>query len=423
MDEEQETPTVGVPEKKSPAIGVSILVLVVCGALVAYWWKTRTSQAHREVDKGATLSEEADRARRQAEEAAERERKRKDAESERARRKAEAEAERENRRLARENERKARQEQEKAKRENRERFEGLVGQFKSASIVFAADFADEKSPMKKDGTFFAIGTDYISDQNIYEATVEGGTVVAVRALSPNRGPEDMDARAFAERMLDDRFLVLDGEGVAWICGTGKSFWSGDVPLSGRAFIPAKDELHELFDVLSGWKRLPDLKYRLTLKPVGKSRTANGGKAIPLGVIGYAESLSMRQIRDAIEKALQEHRERTADIKRPKLKSFTPTVVFYDGDVVRKEMKLTKVPRRGGYSDGEGRRLRDEAERQERKLLRIQQENEELMYQYENKIRSLRAERFDDAQIEAEARKYVLLVERSRSRLATDSSSP
>ena len=160
--------------------------------------------------------------------------------------------------------------------------------------------------------------------------------------------------------------------------------------------------------------------------------ANGGVDISLGIIEYSASISSSRIRDAILKSMQKRREESANIQPPKLKKFTPTVVFYDGDIIRKETKVTRVPRQFKHlgtkyhgtvkqttynqAEEQWKRLKAEAERQERKKEEILRENAQLMREHEDKVRAILSRGISGEQIEAEVQKYVLLIERSRSRL-------
>ena len=269
----------------------------------------------------------------------ERKRKQEEFEAERARRKAAEDAEREKKRREREEQLRQRQEKAEAEKENRERVDDVIHRFMKAPIVFASDFKESNSPLKKDGSFYAIGVDYIAENKIYEAIVEQGAVSAVRVFSPKNLPEDVDVVTFVSQKLNGRLLLMDEDGVVWICGSGKSYWNEKVSLSDRAFMPAKVELKELYDVLSRWNRLPDLKYRLTLKPTTKS-----SDGISVGIIKYGACVDPAMMRDPVLKIMRQRQNRTVDIKPPKLEKFTPTVVFYDGDIIRKELKVTKVPR-------------------------------------------------------------------------------
>ena len=427
-------------EKKSSVGVIVIAVVALCGlafGLVQYnkYMKRRVAREQEELrlQEQARIKAAQEAEDRALDEAAERERKRKEAEAERTRRNAEADAERERKRLAREKELQEQKEKAEAEKANRERIEDVERKFKSASIVFASDFAVDKSPIKRDGTFYAIGLEYISDQKVYEAMVERGVVVAVRAFSTRSEPIDVEAKTFTDNIMKNRLLVMGEDGVAWIYGTGKSSWTEKVSIANEYITPAKKELGELFAILSKWGRLPNLKYRLTLKSSKNGVLVKGGKEIPLGIIEYAAAISSDRIRDAILKPLQKKRELSADIKPPKLKKFTPTVVFYDGDIIRKELKVTKVPRifkhlgtktygtvkNRTYEQAEEqwRQLKEEAECQERRKEEIIQENARIMREHEEKIREILGKGISGEQIEAEAQKYLLLIERSRSRLA------
>ena len=430
---EREVSTRVKSEQRNVVIAISLFALIVFGGLAIYWWKTQHALIIHDGYRDEVSAEDFELARRQKEEDSERERKLREADVERARRKAEADAEREKKRQAREKELQEQMEKAEAEKANRERIEEVERKFKSASYVFASDFAGDKSPIKKDGTFYAIGLDYISVQKIYEAMVEHGTIVEVRAFSPKGEPIDVDVKEFNDGVMGTRLLVMGEDGVAWVLGTGKSSWTENVSLSDEEMTPAKRELGELFSILSGWGCLPDLKYRLTLKCKKKGVQANCGADISLGIIEYCASISSDRIRDAILKPMKKRREESANIKPPKLKKFTPTVVFYDGEIIRKELKVTKVPRHFKHlgtkrygtvklttynqAEEQWKQLKAEAERQERKKDEILRENAQIMREHEEKVRAILGKGFSGEQIEAEAQKYVLFVERSRSRIS------
>lgn len=329
---------------------------------------------------------------------------------EREAKKAEMEAERQKKRAAREKEIQAQMERAEAERENRERIAEIERLFKTAPIVFASDFPTDKSPLLRNGCFHAIEVGYVADRRIYEVMVEKGSVVAVRMFSPKESPVDVNVNEFSEGVLKHRFLAKGDDDCVWICGTGKSSWTEKVSLATGDIIPSKIELCELWGILSSWGRLPDQKYRLTLKPV------KGDKSISLGIIQYGDSFSPDMIRDALLKPLQKRREKSASIAPPKLKVFKPTVVMYDGNMIRTEMNnITKVPR-NGCRDNRWERLKDEAERQERLKDEVARENERLMEEYNKKIRAILGRAISGEEIEMEANKYLLLIERSRSKL-------
>lgn len=403
--------------QRNLAIAILLSVIVVVVALSIYYLRNvHHIQEPMDIFGSEVIEkEESYYAKHLAEDEAEREKSRKEADAEREKRKADAEAERTKKRLAREQELQVQKAKAEAEKANRERIEEVEGRFKSASIVFSSDFAADKSPLKKDGSFYAIGLDYISDQRIYEALVEHGVVVAVRVLSPRGEPTDVDVAAFTTGIMNKHLLVLGEDGHVWICGTGKSCWTEKVSLAIETISPAKIELGELYSILSNWGCLPNLKFRLTLKSCKNGVLVKGGKEIHLGIVEYDTAISSEIIRDAILKPMQKQRERAADIKPPKLQKFTPTVVFYDGNMIFQEMRVTKVPR-NSCGDRRWERLREEAERQERMKDKVLRENAQIMREYEDNIRKVLSKGISGEQIEAELQKYVLLIERSRSRL-------
>ena len=60
---------------------------------------------------------------------------------------------------------------EEQSREARALVESVEKRFKTGPLVFASDMPEEKWPLKKDGTFYAIGRTYQTEQRIYEAKV------------------------------------------------------------------------------------------------------------------------------------------------------------------------------------------------------------------------------------------------------------
>ena len=427
--------------KKSPIGIIAFAVVALCGLVFGLvWYNTYTRQKYAkeqeelrllEERKAKTVQEEAERTKRMAEQEAEREKKKREFEAERERRKAEAEAEREKKRLEREKELNEKQKKAEDEKANRERIEEIERKFKSSPMVFAVDFPESRSPLKKDGVFYAIGLDYISDNKIYEAMCEHGVITAARAFSPKGEPEDVDVKTFNEK-LKSRLLVKGENDVVWICGTGKSSWMENVSLRDEVIFPAKTELKELYAILFKWNCLPDLKYRLTLKSAKDGKLTKGGREISLGIIAYDKSISLTRIRDSILKVLQKNRDKSANIKPPKLKKFKPTVVFYDGDIIRSEMNVTKVPRKFKHlgtkhhgtvkhrtyeqAEKQWQKLRDEAERQMRRQEEVKLENAKLMQNYEVEVRDVLSKAISGEEIESEVRKYLLLIERSRSKL-------
>ena len=370
------TPTpMSTPKTKSRAIGggwMFLFVIVVIGGLAFCWWKSYkgTDVPEPAIQNGSVAANESD-------------------------------------------------ELEEQSREARALVESVEKRFKTGPLVFASDFSEKKWPLKKDGTFYAIGRTYQTEQRIYEAKVENGKVATVRAISP-QGIEEIGAVDFSRK----RALVVGDDGIVWIFGTGKAVWTEKATLAQDEIDPANTELKRLYPILKSWGRIPECKLRISLKPL------NGGKSIPMGIIDYGAPVTAWKIREALLPALRARREEPIDLPKPKLKTFKPNVVFYDGNTVRTG-DVTQVPRifqfhgtnvdRHRYVEAGLRTKRrwekwkDEAERQERKLQEVRNENERLMQEYESKVREMLDKEISGEEIEAEARKYVLLVERCRSK--------
>ena len=401
---------------------VIVLAMIVAGGTL-YWFKMR----HKEENEIECLQTVKDSPSKDRMEREREEKKRKAAsEAKIAKEKAEREAEREQKRKQREAELLARKEKAELEQMNRERVSELERQFREGRLIFASDFKEDKQPIHQDGSIFAINFNYRTDRKIYEAIVEKGDITAVRVLSLTEESKDVDVKCFKEMLSTGKVLVKSDKGPIWIYGTGINNWTEKASIIGDEINPAKKELGELYSLLSGMGMMPDLKFRLTLK------SKVGGDSTVMGIIGYNETMSRDKIRDVVVKSIQAKREKSINIKPPRLKKFTPTVVLYDGDIIRKEMRVTKVPRTfkhlgskhhgyvksSTYSQAKNQwmELKNEAERQESKLRSILENNERAMQEYRNKIEAIIGKMITGEEIEAAAGQYILLIERSRSRL-------
>ena len=415
-----------VPKLKSQSTGdgsggwVFMLVLLVAGGLAFCWLKSHkaTDVPKPAVQNGSVAANESDEFEKQMREQLARE------EAEREKQKAERMAELEK-------ELQAERQRAEAEKEVRALVESVEKRFKTGPLVFASDFSEKKWPLKKDGTFYAIGRTYQTEQRIYEAKVENGKVAIVRAISP-QGIEEIGAVDFSR----ERVLAVGDDGIVWIFGTEKAAWTEKAVLAQEGINPAKTELKELYPILKSWERIPEYKLHISLKPL------NGGKSISMGVIDYGATVTARKIRDALLPVLRARREKSIDLPEPRLKTFKPNVVFYDGTTIKKGFgDITQVPRTFKFHGTDVKnqhdlsrwaerqrqiqyrakerwqKLADEARRQERKMQEVRNENERLMQEYANKKHEILSKEFRGEEIEAEARKYVLSIERNRSKLS------
>lgn len=336
---------------------------------------------------------------------------------ERAERDAEREREREERnRRAAERQRQIDEQRKKAEEDaaNRKAVADVEGAFSSAQIVFAVDFPADRSPLEKDGVFYIASSEGFYGHGLFRVRMNAGKVLEVDAVSLEGDTLNATPDEFERVVLKKRFLLRDEDGVVWVFGTGRSNWTEKVSITTEEIVPGRAELGGLWSVLSNWGNMPRQKYRLSLKPVA------GGRNLSLGIIGYTDSVSMDKVREQLLANLQSKRDKSANIKPPRFKRFKPTVVFCDAGHIEKRLDGVIEVARKYNSSMDSRtwgRLHDEAERQERKQMEVQRENQRLQAEYESKVSAILNKGIKGEELEAEARKYVLLIERSRSKLA------
>ena len=420
--------------RKHPGQGgdgfIRLIILIL--ALGAAFWGYRKFFAETEdgedltenVQRRHANDEEAELRRQKAKEEEkrhrlERQREREQKEKERAERRAELARKTEDERAARESYRAA-----------RNAFSG-----KSSYFAVGADKDRIADPRQVNETvrFWAVDKSFAERGIIYEIETDTQGIASVCTRTSAGVPQEVDAREFASRLDDGIWAISNGEDV-WILGTGKQARTISLPKDGSDIYPMGDELGEANVVLATLRiRLPDVKYRLTLRP------KVGGRDIALGVIQGRERLPMRRVREAVKGVLAERRvaRQLARLKKPTPERFKPTVVFYDGTTMSKSLNgVTRVPRsftylgtsrRGnGYAHvqelvererAKYERMRAEAERQERKACEVEAANHAAMEAYRRKREDvLHNVSVSDREIDCELQKWKLLIERSRTKV-------
>lgn len=368
---------------------------------------------------------------------------------ERARRqkqKAKEEAEQRAQDRQREKERKDREREEaraamkrKAEEEkaNRMAYRAAVDAFAGKDSYFAIGVPQKDLPdprqVAEERTFWAADKSFCEQGLIYEIRTGAKGIESVFELLSNGSPRAVETGEFVQRMASGIWAVSTGDAV-WLWGTGKSARLVPLPGDMNDICPLSDELDDAAaSVMALRMRLPDVRYRLSLKP------KIGGEDLPLGIIQGRDRLPFARIRDAISKVIVERRlaKSLAQLKKPKAKKFKPTVVFYDGNIMSKSLNgVTRVPRSFEYR-GTSRndnnyahasaimerarqkweKMRAEAERQERKAREVEAENFAALQTYQRKREELsRNVSVSEQEIESELGKYRLLIERSRTKI-------
>lgn len=405
------------------------LLAVVVAGLGIYWMRKSNTAPNEDLDVSAqsesSVRTDADaeqeklRAERRAREEAEREKRR----AEKAKRDAERERER----------------QEMAEKANREReLREIVSKaemrFSGATSVFASDFPAGKRPFDfaEDGIIIVADENYIGGRSLYRLTVEGKRLKDIQKVSQRDGSEDVSPDDFMRMVTNKIVLAKLESGPVWICGNTKSSERIDVPDSSGVYSPLSDFMGGSLPVLNALHVAPPaIKYRVTLK------ARNGSGEIKIGVV--EKEMDLQTIRSKVREQLTDRKLKSSGsgIKPPAMKKIKRTVVFYDGEKIVKGMTgVTKVPRsftffgtarnhdnKAHVEDiiAQARRkwesLREEAERQDRRELEIEAENQRRMDEYRRKVdTALRNSKATEGEVDAELRLYRLLIERSRTKL-------
>ena len=405
-----------------------LLVAVICGGIVI-WVHKRGNESciPPSVDQigrsegSSSLSEvNADRERRHSEENAERERRKIREEEEREMRRAEKmkrDAERERERL---------EMAEKAKRERelREIVSKAEMGFSGMTSVFASDFPAGKRPFdfSEDGIIIVADENYISGRSLYRLTVEGNRLKTVQKVSQRDGSEDVKSDDFMRMVTNKIVLAKRESGPVWICGNTKMNELIDTPETSDSYAPLSDFMRGALPVLTALRAmLPAVKYRVTLK------AKRGKDEIKIGIV--EKVIDIQAIRSKIRAQLTDRKLKSIGkgVNPPVLKKFKRTVVFYDGEVIKKEISgLIKVPRRYVYKgSGQNRvtaeeRWRDlsqKAEEQDQAEVEVEIENQRRMDEYRRKVDSvLRDSKPTEDEVDKEIAAYKLFIERSRSKL-------
>ena len=339
----------------------------------------------------------------------------------------------------REKQRQEAQDRAESERRMRELIEGTRNGFVGAPSVIAADFPEEQSPLsyKMNGRFFAMDLKCVSEQKMYEIIVEDGKLSKIRSLSRKGegGNLDVSPAEFKEWTDGSIVFVKGDSGPVWICGKVKSRMNVPVPEIGSGLSPIAIFLGDGYAAMQSLRTVaPEVKFRITLQ----SRQSNGD--IPLGVFKAAESISAESVRSKIRDRLTEEKLKKAGsgLTPPKMKKVKRTVVFYEGEKVFKTMTgVTKIPRTFKFfgtsrnndnkahvqdiidrAKARWEALCEEARSQERRELEVEAENRRAKEEYQRRVdAAMRNARADSDDVDAELKKFKLLIERSKSKLA------
>ena len=280
------------------SIGVLVMLCLLGAGLV---FGIMQYNKHKE-QKAAELQrqQEEERVRAEKEEAerkAEQERIRKEREEQEAKRRRERE------------EREARQERERQERLQRER-EAEEARRKAAAVEAAKENYRRASNAFCGGTTMFLSDEALQELRLTSAPlwyvdetftddkriceIKGGSAVILR--SDGTTEEVRGASPMAS--LDTKPGLLAFGKKVWICGASVDVKTFDVPAKSKAIVPFDGELGGLLDVaLTLGVNPPETRYQIALKPKG------GGKALVLGTFAATDSVSRKDMEDAVRSDL------------------------------------------------------------------------------------------------------------------------
>lgn len=358
-----------------------LLAVVVIGGGGLYGWKAWRDAQEAE----AAAMKAAEVARKESEEKrlkAEQEQRKAEQEKRRAeldRRKAEHEKDLAERRKLREEQaiaRKKRQEEEarlrkerkaafeaveKAQEEQRQKFRSLMKSLGGMQADLWRNLSKEKRPGKFDGVFYAVVPDVHSDETIYEIKSHSNGSLDVRTLS-RRGEQQSVERDVYEKdviknggliVVSDKAYIVSPQrntGNLFLIPSDSDYWSpSEIMLDGLSRM-----IREFHIDMSG------LSFAVSYVMPDKKAT------VPVEITSFDANVKRSQV---IDKVVQHELKSLRPSKtRTKAKVKRPTVVFYDGKILKKGMDgVTYVPRNpsAGNMGRNYFKYADEARRQER----------------------------------------------------------
>lgn len=337
-------------KRKKGAVGIKQIVvigiLVVAGLALMVMYNKHIQKERLEAERQAEearlkreRAEEAARAQRQKEEEeAEKKRRAEQEASEKAQRERE-EAEREKARKAAEEEA-ARQKKIETENKRRETYSAAQGRFKTTLDLEENAPPSEKIQSAKAGSkFWFIFDSHPTDKLIYEVDKVSYSRMEVRALSAETDAKNVPYLDFIRMVNNSTYAYSSGDKV-WLKCKKPIAGSYSVPRRGRNFCVAASVVGAMYGTLTKLgTNLGYVRCRVTLL------SSSGKSNILLGEIGFGEVLPRRAIEEDVGKLIGRKASSaisgTDKVAKP---AFKRTVVLYNGDVIKKEIIVTKVPR-------------------------------------------------------------------------------
>lgn len=343
------------------------LALFAIGLCVAgvLWWKARQGKIAAEVASQRAAEEENERIAAASRENAAKiaaDKRKSEIDEERKRRAAELEErrkERERQLAEAEKGRKERREAEEAKRhakdERRRRFDGFPDAFRGMPVELWRKRPKELHLGEVDGVFRCIVPDMDGDSIFFEVASRADGSVEVKSLSRDEADRSVSREAYEKLVQNNGCLFAHTDKVYVV--SPKNDAGNLYPVPDRGVDPAELVLRNVYRAMIRQRvDVSGISFDVSYVPSG------GGKEVAVDNVPFGRSLSRSKILDVVIQSAR----KSFKPPRGKTKAKRATVVWYDGDIVKRTMNVTYVPRNPrGRTGRDYQRLCDEADRQER----------------------------------------------------------
>lgn len=329
-------------------------VVAVCAVAACFWFMKRHAERMEkaaEIRERIRVEQEAEKLRDEQEKA------------ERIRLEEQRKAEREARRRQEEDERRLKTEaaekrrlEEDARRKSRqmavERYQDSKAKFRNAVLLPYRMLPKGSRPGAVEGVFdFAVPVAN-GDYELYEVASHTGSVLTATMLSARGEPVSVDYPVFEERVKCFGGIVHNGQAAYLICPVdgGKG-----MPLPTSDFSPARMRTGGLHGTVASLFMATDrLFFEIRVELPGWKRP------VFVKSVAYGDMVSIAEVESALRDAA------SGSVSKPRThKAKRRTVELYDGDIIKRQMGVTLVPRNPRYHNAKWQALYDEAIRQER----------------------------------------------------------
>ena len=244
---------------------------------------------------------------------------------------------------------------EKAQDERRQKFRSLVKSLSGMQVDLWRNLAKERRPGNFEGTLHAVIPDILSGETIYEINSHSSGSFDVCTLSRRGEQKKVERETFEKEMLKNGGLVIVADRAYVVSpqrSTGNLF---PMPESER-YYPSAIALDDLSRLIREY-RIDTTALIFAVSYVMPDKKT----VIQVESTTFDSNLHRERI---IEKVTQ-HALKSYRPPRMNIKVKRPTVVFYDGQILKKGMNgVTYVPRKPGRMPRNYWEMAEEARRQE-----------------------------------------------------------